>query len=50
MILFLDNVDEFVGIDGKSMGPFKIGEIANLPKQIADILISDKKAEFVVND
>lgn len=50
MILFLEDVEEFVGMDGKSLGPFKSGEIVNIPKQIADILVNDKKAEIVDNN
>ena len=47
LILFKENVEEFVGLDGERMGPFEKGQIANLPKQIAKILIDDGKAEEV---
>tara|TARA_Y100000034_G_C6624549_1_gene272376 strand:- start:25 stop:582 length:558 start_codon:yes stop_codon:yes gene_type:complete len=48
LILFLKDIDEFVGLEGESIGPFELGQIANLPKEIAKILIEDKKAEYVV--
>jgi len=47
LILFLQNVDAFVGLDGESLGPFEKETIANLPAKIADILVQDKKAEYV---
>jgi len=45
MVVFLEDIPEFVGFDGNSIGPFKMGQIANLPNQITQILISDKKCE-----
>jgi len=48
MILFIDSVDEFVGLEGEKLGPFQKGQIANLPKEIAKILIDDKKAEIII--
>jgi hypothetical protein len=48
LILFLKNVEEFVGMDGESVGPFDEGQIANLPKNIAKILVDDGKAEYVI--
>ena len=45
LILFKENVEGFVGLDGEKMGPFEKGQIANLPKEIAKILIEDSKAE-----
>lgn len=50
LILFTENVDEFMGMDGKVLGPFKKDDIVNLPKQIAQILVSDRKAEVVLED
>jgi DNA replication initiation complex subunit (GINS family) len=47
LLLFLDRVDEFVGLDGETLGPFEKDEISNIPKKIADILIGDGKAEIV---
>lgn len=47
MILFLEDVGEFVGLDGEPMGPYEKGQIANLPKEIVKILIDGKKCEIV---
>ena len=46
LIVFKSNVEEFVGLEGDKLGPFEKGQIANLPKEIAKILIDDGKAEF----
>jgi hypothetical protein len=34
-------------IEGEKIGPFQKGQIANIPKEIAKILIEDLKAEVV---
>ena len=47
MVIFKTDVEEFMGADGEMMGSFKKGQIANLPHQIAQILIDDEKAERV---
>ncbi len=47
LIVFLDDVEEFVGIDGNMMGPYGKGDIANIPKEIANILIQGNKAEII---
>lgn len=47
LISFTENVESFVNLEGEKMGPFEKGQIANLPKEIADILVEDGKAEFV---
>jgi len=46
-IVFREEVGEFVDLDGKKIGGFKKDEVIELPKQIADILIKDGKAEVV---
>jgi DNA replication initiation complex subunit (GINS family) len=50
LVLFLDDVEGFLDTEGKDMGPFKKDDIVNLPRQIAEILVSDKKAEIVLED
>ncbi|MBS3092178.1 hypothetical protein J4466_02045 [Candidatus Pacearchaeota archaeon] len=50
LILFLEDIDELIGLNGEALGPFKKDEIVNLPKQVADILISDQKAEIVLEE
>ncbi len=47
LITFLQDTDEFLGLDGEKIGPFKKGDIANLPTEIANILVIDSKAEAV---
>jgi DNA replication initiation complex subunit (GINS family) len=44
-IIFKENVEEFVGLDGEKMGPFEKGQIANISKEIAKILIEDSKVD-----
>ena len=46
-IVFKEDVGEFVDLEGKKIGGFKKDEIVELPKQIANILIEDGKAEIV---
>lgn len=47
LVKFLDEVDEFLDIEGEALGPFKKGEVANLDREIAQILIQDKKIEML---
>jgi len=47
MIIFIDDADKFLDLDGNEIGPFKKGDLANVPEEIANILIVDKKAESV---
>jgi len=47
LIIFKEDVGEFLGIEGEKLGPFKKKQIANLPKEIAKILIEDGKAELI---
>ena len=47
LVTFLEDTNEFLGLDGEKIGPFKKGDIANLPAEIANILVVDNKAESV---
>ncbi len=47
LVIFKENVEEFVGLDGEKMGPYDKGEIVNLSKEITKILIEDGKVEMV---
>lgn len=47
LVLFSKDVEELVDLEGKKIGPFEKGQMANLSKQIAKILVEDGKAEFV---
>ena len=50
LIRFLEDVEEFLGLDGESIGPFTKGEIANLEKEIVGILSKDKRVEVIEGD
>ena len=47
MIVFIQNTDGFLDLDGNKLGPFKKGDVANLAEEISNILIVDKKAENI---
>jgi len=47
LVVFIENVEEFMDLEGRKMGPFEKGQIANIPREIAKILIDDGKAEVV---
>jgi DNA replication initiation complex subunit (GINS family) len=47
LIIFKKATESFLGLDAKNMGPFEKGQIANIPKEIAKILIEGGKAEKV---
>ncbi len=47
MVVFTEAVGEFLGLDSEKMGPYDKGQIANIPKEIAKILVDDGKAEVV---
>ena len=47
LIVFSEEVPEFVSPDGEKYGPYEIGDYANLPREIANIFISDGKANFM---
>ena len=49
VLLFLEDIEEVIGLDGMPVGPFKKDEISSVPKQIADIFISEKKAEVIID-
>lgn len=50
LVLFLDDVEGFLNQEGNELGPYKKDDIVNLPKNVAEILVSDKKAEIVLED
>lgn len=47
LILFKANVDRFMDLEGGNLGPFEKGQMANIPKTIAKILVDDGKADVV---
>jgi DNA replication initiation complex subunit (GINS family) len=47
LIVFKENVEEFVDLSGEKMGPFEKGQVANIPNEIAKILVDGNKAEII---
>ena len=47
LIVFKENVDGLLDLNGDSLGPFETGQMANISSEIAKILVDDNKAEFV---
>ncbi len=47
MILFNQDVEQFIDLLGNTAGPFAAGELANLEREVAEILVSGGKASFV---
>ena len=47
LVTFKTDVEEFLDMEGEKIGPFQKGQIANIPKEIAKILIEDNKAEVL---
>lgn len=45
MVKMLSDIPKFVGTDMQPYGPLKSGEVVNLPKEIAKLLITRKVAE-----
>jgi DNA replication initiation complex subunit (GINS family) len=50
LVRFLEDVSEFLDFDGKGIGPFEKGEIANLGNEIVEILEKDKRIEVLEED
>ncbi len=46
LLIFRENVEELLDLEGNKLGPFEKGQIANIPKEIANILIEDNKADL----
>ena len=47
LILFRTDVEEFMDLEGGKLGPFEKGQMANIPKDIAKILVDDGKADLI---
>jgi len=47
LIIFKADVGELLDVEGKKLGPFEKGQIANIPKEVAKILVDDGKAGVV---
>ena len=47
LIMFKTNVEKFMDLEGGNLGPFEKGQMANISKTIAKILVDDGKADVV---
>lgn len=47
LITMIDDVEEFIDMQGNIIGPFKKGNIVNIDSAVANILVNDSKARFV---
>jgi DNA replication initiation complex subunit (GINS family) len=47
MVIFKQDTDSFLDLEGNPLGPFKKGDLANIPSEVANILIVDNKADLV---
>lgn len=47
LIIFKTDVEELLDMEGEKIGPFQKGQVANIPREIAKILIEDGKAEVM---
>lgn len=50
LVRFLEPVTPFLDLEGQEVGPFEKGEVANMDREIAGILVSDKKVEIIDED
>lgn len=50
LLRFKSDSQSFLDAEGNVLGPFKEGEVANLPSEIAQILVQDNKAEIITED
>ena len=50
LVRFIQETDEFSDLEGNKLGPFKVGDIANIPREVADILAGNQKAVLVDED
>jgi hypothetical protein len=47
MILFTQNTEQFIDMAGNAVGLFNAGQLANLEKEVSQILVSSGKASYV---
>ncbi len=46
-VVLLQDIHEFVGTNLKNYGPFKTGDIATVPKAVADLLVKKSAGEYL---
>lgn len=47
LIVFLEDVESFNSASGEKLGPFTMGQFANLPMDATDDLVKEKKAQLI---
>ncbi len=47
LLLFNQNVEQFIDLNGNPIGPFTLGQMANLDSEVSSILVSSGKARFI---
>ena len=47
LVRFLEEIPEFVDLNGEAVGPFKKGEISNLEAELVDFLNGDSRLEIL---
>jgi DNA replication initiation complex subunit (GINS family) len=47
LVVFLENVEEFLDMEGNTIGPFAQGDVANIPNDVAKILVDGIKVEVM---
>ncbi|MCL6501023.1 MAG: hypothetical protein K6T16_03270 [Candidatus Pacearchaeota archaeon] len=47
LVRFKEEVPAFVAEDGSELGPFKPGDVANLPQEITEILLAEGKVALI---
>ena len=47
LIMFNQDTEEFLDLEGNKLGPFKKGDIVNIPQEIANILLVDNRADAI---
>lgn len=47
MVIFKQEVDQFINHDGSQIGPYKQGELVNMNSQVASLFVDDGKAAYI---
>lgn len=50
LVRFIQETEEFSDLEGNKLGPFKAGDIANIPKEVSEILVGNEKAVIITED
>jgi len=50
LVRFLEKVEAFLNLEGEEIGPFEKGEVANLDREVVDILGGDGRVEVLEDE